>query len=445
MTSQAGATSGHPPVRRSHLALPLIGAAVIVAAAVWAVVAVLRPLPPRTVTMATGPEGGAYHEVGKRYRELLAHHGITLQLVSTAGALENLARLRDTRSGVAVALLQSGITSAMESPDLEALGTVFYEPLWLFHRGVLEGRSLEALRGRKISIGPEGSGTRALALELLARNGVDRQFAELLSLTPQEAAESLVRGEIDAALILAAWDSPVVRRLLAEETIALASFPRADAYVALYPFLNRLTLPAGVGDLAKNRPPTDVTLLAPKASLVVRNDLHPAIQSLLLDAADQIHSGPSIFQQSKQFPAAESIDLPLSSEARQYYRSGRSFLERHLPFWLAVAIGRLLVLLIPLVGVIYPLFRLMPALYAWEVRWRIFRIYRELRLLEKDAESPGSGRTVDDLNEGLDRLEERASRLQVPLFYTNLLYTLRVHIAVVRGRLTKEKRTPVAE
>jgi TRAP transporter TAXI family solute receptor len=423
----------------------LIGAAVIVAAALWAVVAFLRPLPPGTVTMATGPEGGAYHEVGQRYRQVLAQHGITLHLVSTAGALENLARLRDPRSGVDVAFLQSGITSGKESPDLESLGTVFYEPLWFFHRGVLKGRSLEALRGRRISIGSEGSGTRALARELLARNGIDQQFAELLALAPQEAAERLVRGEIDAALILAAWDSPVVRRLLSEETIGVASFPRTDAYVALYPFLSKLTLPAGVGDIRKNRPPTDVTLFAPKASLVVRRDLHPAIQSLLLDAAEQIHSGPAIFQQPKQFPAAESIDLPLSSEARQYYKSGRSFLERHLPFWLAVAIGRLLVLLIPLVGVIYPLFRFMPALYAWEVRWRIFRIYRELRLLEKDVESRDSARPVDDLNEALDRLEEKASRLQVPLFYTNLLYTLRAHIALVRGQLTRAEVTPIVE
>ena len=395
--------------------------------------------------MATGPEGGAYHEVGKRYRELLATHGIELQLLPTAGALENLARLRDPRSRVEVGLLQGGITSEKESPELESLGTVFYEPLWFFYRGVIGGKELEQLRARKLSIGPEGSGTRALALELLARHGIDQHFAELLPFTPQEAGEKLLRGEIDAALMLASWDSPVVRRLLAEETIGLASFPRADAHVALYPFLTKLTVPAGVGDLAKNRPPTDVTLFAPKASLVVRKDLHPAIQSLLLDAAEQIHSRPGIFQHSRQFPAAESIDLPLSSDARQFYKSGQPFLQRHLPFWLAVAIGRLLVLLIPLVGVIYPLFRFMPALYAWEIRWRIFRMYRELRLLEKDSGSRDTGRTLDDLNEGLNRLEEKASRLQVPLFYANLLYTLRMHIAVVRERLTRTERRPTAE
>jgi TRAP-type uncharacterized transport system substrate-binding protein len=405
-------------------------------------VAFFHPLPPRAVTMVTGPKGGAYHEVGKRYRDLLAQQGITLTLHPTAGALENLARLRDPRSGAEIGFLQGGITSEKESPDLESLGTVFYEPLWFFHRGVIGGNSRKVLQGRKLSIGPEGSGTRALALELLGRHGIDLHFAELLPLAPQEAAKGLIRGEIDAALMLASWDSPVVRRLLAEETIELLSFPRADAYVALYPFLTKLTVPAGVGDLAKNRPPRDVVLIAPKASLVVRKDLHPALQSLLLEAAEQIHSGPGIFQQARQFPAAESIDLPLSSDARQYYRSGPPFLQRHLPFWLAVAIGRLLVLLIPLVGVLYPLFRLMPALYGWEIRWRIFRMYRELKLLEKDPSRSGTRRTLEDLSAALDRLEEKASRLRVPLFYENLLYTLRMHIDLVRERLTKGKGPP---
>jgi hypothetical protein len=180
-------------------------------------------------------------------------------------------------------------------------------------------------------------------------------------------------------------------------------------------------------------------MFAPKASLVVRKDLHPAIQSLLLDAAEQVHSGPGIFHQTRQFPAAEAVDLPLSDEARQYYRSGRPFLQRHLPFWLAVAIGRLLVFLIPLVGVLYPLFRLMPALYAWNVRRRIVRMYRDLKDLEKDGTSPGA------LQEGLERLEDKARHLQVPLFYSDSLYTLRLHIAMVRERLGGTPRPPAAE
>ena len=430
---------------RFHLIIPVIAGLVIIVAGLWAAIVALRPLPPRTVTMATGPEGGSYYEFGKRYRELLAHQGIKLQLLTTAGDLDNLARLRDPRSRVEVGFLQSGITNEKESPDLESLGAVFYEPLWFFHRGVIRGKALNVLRGRKISIGPEGSGTRALALELLARNGIDQKFAQLLSLTPREAEEKLLRGEIDAALMVASWDSPVVRLLLSDKNIGLVSFPRTDAYVALYPFLNKLTVPAGVGDLAKNLPPTDVILVAPKASLVVRKDLHPAIQYLLLDAAAQIHSGPGIFQKSGQFPAAESIDLPLSDEARQFYKSGRPFLQRHLPFWLAVLIDRLLILLIPLFGVIYPLLRLMPALYGWEMRLRIFRLYRELRTLEKDLETRSGEQGIGDLNEWLGRIEEKANRLRVPLFYSNQLYTLRMHITLVRERLMRWKGTSNAD
>lgn len=409
-------------------------------AVLWAAVIPLRPLPPRTVIMVTGPEGGAYNEFGKRYREILAREGIELRLLPTAGALENLAALSDPRSGVSVGFLQGGATSAKDSPGLESLGTVFYEPLWFFYRSAFRGRGLEGLRGRRISIGPEGSGTRALSLELLARNGIDERFAHLLPLTPQVAAEKLLKGEIDAVLMLASWDSSVVRRLLAAERIELASFPRADAYVALYPYLNKVVVPAGVGDIATNRPPAEAVLFAPKASLAVRTDLHPAIQYLLLDAAMQIHSGPGIFQKSGQFPAAESIDLPLSDDARQFYRSGRPFLQRHLPFWLAVLLSRLLILFIPVIGVLYPLLRFVPALYGWKMRRRIYKLYGELRLIEHTLEARDAGQGMDDLAAQLDRLEDKADSLQVPVSYVGMLYMLRDHITLVRGRLRRPER-----
>jgi TRAP-type uncharacterized transport system substrate-binding protein len=437
---------------RLSLAVPVIAGLLIVVALLWVAISALRPLPPRRVIMATGPEGGGFYEMGKRYQELLAREGIKLQLLTTGGAIENLERLRDPKSHVEVGFLQGGITNEKESPDLESLGTLFYEPLWFFCRGVIQskkldvlllhGRGLEFLRGRKISIGPEGSGTRALALKLLARNGIDPSFAQLLSLPHREAGEKLLRGEIDAMLIMTSWESPIVRRLISDENIELVGFPRTDAYVALYPFLNKLTVPAGVGDLAKNLPPKDVILFAPKASLVVREDLHPAIQYLLLDAAQQIHSGPGIFQKAGQFPAAESNDLPLSENARQFYRSGRPFLQRHLPFWMAVLIDRLIILLIPLIGVIYPLFKFMPGLYALEIRWRINRLYGELRSLEKELEINTVGRNIGDLNSWLDRLEEKASRLRVPLFYANQVYTLRMHIRLVREHLKSVKEKP---
>jgi len=414
-----------------------LAAALLVIAAFWVAIVLLRPVPPRTVVMVTGPEGSAYYELGKLYRQHLSRQGIDLQLVTTAGSLENLSLLHDSKSKAKAGFLQGGVTSRKEAPGLESLGTVSYEPLWFFCRGVALTRQLDNLRGKKISIGPEGGGTRALVLELFARNGIDRNFAELLPLTPQDAGEKLLRHQIDAALMVTSWDSPVVQRLLADKDIELASFPRTDAYVALYPFLSKLTLPEGVGNLAGNRPPHDVTLLAPKASLVVRSDLHPAIQYLLLDAAEQIHSRPGIFQKAGQFPAAESIDLPLSDEARQFYKSGRPFLQRHLPFWLAVMIDRLLILIIPVVGLIFPMLRLVPRLYGYQLRRRIFKLHLELWSLEHDLESRDAGQEIGDLTARLDRLEEKANRLRVPLFYSNLMYTWRIHLALIHQRIKK--------
>jgi TRAP-type uncharacterized transport system substrate-binding protein len=426
---------------RRHLVIAVLVAAALTVAALWMVIAAVRPLPPRTVTMAAGPEGSDYHEFGRRYREILAREGIELRLLSTAGALENLARLQDPRSDVGVGLLQSGITNGKESPGIASLGTVFYEPLWFFYRVEYRGKGIQDLRGRKISIGPEGSGTRALTLKLFARNGIDQRFADLLPLTAHEAGERLLRGEIDAALMLNSWDDPVVQRLLTANGVELVSFPRTDAYISLYPFLNKVVLPEGAVDLARNRPASDVFLIAPKANLVVRRDLHPALQYLLLEAAQQVHSGPGMFQKAGQFPAAESIDLPLSDEARQFYRSGRPFLQRHLPFWLAVLIGRLLFLLIPVAGVLYPLARVFPALYDWQVQRRIYRLYGELRFLEYDLDSLGAGRSIDELISRLDRIEEKANRIRVPVSYANMLYTLREHIALVGERLEKFRGT----
>jgi len=419
--------------RRGWLVIGVVAVAALVGAALWWV---FGSLPPSTVVMTTGAEGSAYFEVGQRYREILGREGIDLQLLPSNGDVENLARLRDPKSGVGIGFAQGGLTSEKESPQLLSLGTLFLQPLWIFHRGERPADRLAVLRGRRISIGPEGSGTRALSLELLARNGMDARSAELLSLTPKPAGESLLKGEIDAAIMLTGWDSPVVEQLIVADGIALAGFPRADAYVALYPFLTKIMLPTGVADLAKNRPPNDVALLAVKASLVVRRDLHPAIQYALLNAATQIHSQPGIFQKAGEFPAAESIDLPLSDEARQFYKSGRRpFFQRHFPFRLAVLLDRLVVLLIPLVGILYPLLRVLPGLYAWSARQRIFRLYGELSFLEDQLEGRRGGTSLADLSERLKQVEDRTGRIWAPMPLSPMLFTLKDHIAAMRRRL----------
>jgi TRAP-type uncharacterized transport system substrate-binding protein len=382
---------------------------VAVVAALTALLVYFNPTPPREVLMATD-RGGVSADLGEQYRALLAEERVRLRLVPGAGAVESLSRLRDGRSGVSVALVPGGLTRPEKSPELVSLGTTFYQPLWLFHRTSIPVTPdpRQMFRGRKISVGPEGSASRVLSLEFMAQVGIiDQENVTLLPLEPDPAVERLLSGEIDAAILIDSWESPRVRRLLAADAVTLASVRRADAFVALYPYLTKLVLPAGVGDLAANRPPVDVTLLAPKASLIVRRDLHPAIQYLLLDAAVKLHSGPGLFRREGQFPAPEVIDLPLSEPALQFYKTGRPFLQRHLPFWLAAWTQQLLVLLIPVVAVIYPLLRLLPGVYAWTMRRRVFRLYTELKRIEDQITAgPRSELPPSELMARLDRLEE---------------------------------------
>jgi TRAP-type uncharacterized transport system substrate-binding protein len=401
-----------------------------------AVVYIVQTLPPRTVVMVTGSEGGANYELGIRYREILAKEGVKLQLQPTTGGLENLARLRDPKSGAGVGFIQGGTTTKKESPELESLGTIFYEPLWLFHRSEI-GSGMLALRGRRLSIGPEGSGARALALQLIEKTKIDSIIGELSGFPLPVAAEKLIAGDIDAAFIVAAWESPVVQKLLNAKDIEIQSFLRADAYVALFPFLHKLVLPAGVVNFLTHYPPTDVLLVAPKASLAVRADLHPALQYLLLNAAVQIHSQPGIFQKAGQFPAAEPIDLPLSDEAQRFYKTGRPFLQGYLPFWIATLVEKVLVVLVPLAVLLYPVFRFLPQIYDWMMQQRIRRLYEEIKSIEGQMEAQEAGVDANALNTKLNEIDQRANHLQLPTVYSSSLYTLRSHIDLVRTRLAK--------
>jgi TRAP-type uncharacterized transport system substrate-binding protein len=408
---------------------------------IWLAFTLLRPTPPRSVTMATDPEGSFNAELAKRYREFFSRNRIDLKLVPSAGSVESLARLQNPSSDVSIAIIPSGITSQQDSPHLVSLGTLFYEPLWVFARGPdLKGH--EQLLGLQLSIGPEGSASHAFCSEFFERVGViDQKSATLFPLTPAETVKRIRRGDLDGAVLVDPWESTVIHELLASENVNLKSIGRADAFVALYPGLNKLVLPAGVADLARNRPPADVQLLATKASLVVRHDLHPAIQYLLLEAAAEIHSAPGVFHKAGEFPAPEAIDLPLSANARQFYRTGSPFLQRHLPLWLAVLVEQLLVLAIPLLGVIFPLLRFAPAIYGWLGRHRVYRLYSELKRIEDQLTAvPPAG--TRDLIEQLDKMQERASRQSVPPSVRPLLYWLRLHIDMVREEIVRKPGAP---
>lgn len=409
----------------------VIVAVLAVLGALWWALALMRPLPPRVVVMTTGPEGSAFPGFAERYRAAFARVGIDLQLRPSAGSVENLARLNDPRSDVSVGFVEGGLADPERDSSLVSLGALFYEPLWVFVHSTEDKPKLADFIAKRFSSGAEGSSTRAFSLRLLALNGITSDVP-LLAYSPQEAADRLLSGDLAGATFVTSWDSPVVRQLSAAPEVRLIGFPRADAYVALYPFFTKLVVPMGVGNMALNLPSSDIPLIATKATLVVRKELHPVVQYLLLDAATQIHGGPGIFQKAGQFPAAEAIDLPLSDQARTFYTSGRPFLQRYLPFWLAVLAGQLLVLLIPVVGVLYPIVRLAPVIYGWSMRRRIFRLYGELRFLEDELEK---GRPADELRPRLDRLEEHANHIRVPTAFRHLQYTLRDHIGLVRQRL----------
>ena len=429
-----------PSPGRSQSLLPyylLTSAAIIILVAFAAgIAAFFRPAVPRVIVMATGAEGGAYVEYGTGYREFLARQRIRLTLQRTSGSLENLALLN--RGKASIAFVQSGLTTPRQSPDLVSLGTVSLEPLWIFCRaGLTSLTRLDQLRGLRISVGPPGSGNRALALELLARSDIDEHNTAFLPLTAEQAATRLVADDrLQAALIVASSKAPVIRRLLASPQVKLLPLRRADAYVASYPYLSEIVLPAGFADLTQDRPAADVPMVAVKTNLVVRRDLPSPVQYLLLEAASRIHATPGVFQKAGQFPAEEVTDLPLSEDARDFYKSGSPLLQRHLPLWLAILVKQLAIMLIPVAAVAYPLLRTLPGIYGWAMRRRIYVLYGELKLLELTLEERDRADRATALSDLL-RLEYRAAHLRVPASFAHLLYTLRHDIGVVRATLMR--------
>ena len=398
---------------------------------------ILKPTPPRRVVMSTGPDGSAYEEFARRYRERFEEMGIELVLRESAGAEENLARLSDPEDEVEIALGTMGLVSPEDSPEIRTMGAMFFEPVWVFYTGSELEETLPAeLTGLRIGVGAPGGLSHFVSLRLLDLLEVSRASNELLPLDAPAAADRLRRGELDLAFFGASAGTPLIRELLAADGVSLAHFPQADAYVALYPGLTKLTVPAGVGSLPRRRPPRDVTILSFTGALFVKESLHPAIQSLLMEAATEVHGEPDIFHTQGRFPRAESFQIPLSDSADQFYRSGRPFLQRYLPFWMAVLVKQILAVLLPLVGILYPMLRLLPMVFGWAFRRRITHLYGELRLIEMEAATMEDDQERARLSNRLESLDERVRRLRVPESFAPLVYTLRLHIGVIRGRFT---------
>lgn len=402
----------------------------------------VEPAPPSKMVITTGGESGAYYQFAKRYAAILARDGIELEVMKSAGSLENLQRLQDDVAQIG--FVQGGVIPPGEDPDnaedlgLLSLGSMFYEPVWVFYRGEKPLSRLTELRGKRIAIGQEGSGVRQLAQQLLEANEIPAG-KHLLPLSGLDAAEELQQGRVDAAFVIAAENAPVVQVLLRSPGIRVMSFSQANAYQRRFPFLTRLTLPQGVADLVRDFPPEDIRVLAPTANLIVRDDLHPALQILLLQAASEVHGKSGFFQDAGEFPAYKDAMLPLSPEASRYLKSGPPFLQRYLPFWLAVLVDRLIVLLVPIVALLIPLLRIAPAIYTWRVRSKVFRCYGELKFMEDDLKNNFDPARLPDYRSRLDAIEDEASLLHVPLGFTDLVYTLREHVNLVRHILDKKE------
>lgn len=423
----------------------------------WAAYVWLKPNPPRSVVLATGPDQGAYAEFGKRYAAELKRYGLDVQLRTTAGATENLRLLKNEKENVDLAFVQGGASEALQAADeddagaaLQSLGGLFYEPVWVFYRedaarkvvgkGV-RGRELPPpvltelaqFTGLRVNVGTRGSGAGNLVAKLFHANRIERGMLTLSRFEPTPAVIALLAGDIDALVFVSAPESPLIQMLLMTPGIRLFDFAQNEAYARRFAFLNALTLPRGVVDLARDVPPVDVRLVAATSTMITRPTTHPAVLQLFVQAAQRIHGGTGWFARAGQFPVGEDPERPLAPEAARFYKSGAPVLQRYLPFWLANLVDRMWVALLSIIAILIPLSRIVPPLYTFRIRSRVFRWYGQLRRIE-EAASEGAEQPAKLLEE-LDAIESRVERVTVPLSHADELYALRGHIDMVRARL----------
>lgn len=435
-----------PSSRRQWRELILIAApaALLVAGAFWLAFQFVEPAPPSRIVITTGSEQGAYFAFAKRYQESLARNGIKLEVLASKGSVENAERLSAPAGPggqrVDLALLQGGIANSASLPGVQSYGRVFLEPLWLFHRLGGEVDHLAELAGKRVAIGPLGSGTRKLVETLLEANGITAATATLLALGSGAAAEALERGEADAAFFSLAPESPLVQKLMRDERFKLASLRQAEAYTRRFPYLTRIVLPEGAIDLVRNIPSRDIVMVAAQAALVGRADLHPALAWPLVEALGSVHRGGGMFQRIGDFPKPADPEFEMSEDALRIYQSGAPFFQRFLPFWLASFIERMIIMVVPIATILLPLVKLGPMLYEWRIRSRLLYWYGQLKALERQmaARHQAGGFGPDATGQfraTLDRIDEAVSTIPVPLHYSDRLYELRGAIDLVRQRV----------
>ncbi|MDX2019427.1 MAG: TAXI family TRAP transporter solute-binding subunit [Deltaproteobacteria bacterium] len=407
--------------------------------AAWLVIKFVRPAPPNRIRLLSGPEGSTFRRHAERYKKSIEAHGVKVELLNSRGADENLDQLRDPKAHVDVGLVQSGLFEEGEdTKGLVSLGSLFPQPLMVYHRlpnpSTIE--RLTQLSGKRIAVGPEGSGTRALAMKLLALNEVDKASTVFVALGGADAAKALLAGEVDAAFLTSDTATrEVFRQLRAAPGVELMNFRQAGGYARRLRYLSRLKLPEGALDIAQNDPPHDYDLVATTVEMIARPDLHPALSDLLISAAREVHSPPSVFREAGEYPSPQAHDFPLSEDAERYYKTGAKLLYKSLPFWLASLLDRLVVVVVPLLVIIVPATRIVPSLYRWRIRSRIYRWYGVLLAIERELLGKPTQEQRLGLLQRLDEIEDAVNEVKTPLSFADQLYVLREHVTLVRHRL----------
>src|SRR5262252_1813819 len=390
------------------------------------------PAPPSKVVMATGVKGSSFEYFSKQYREIFARYNIELELRETAGAVETVKLLQDPKSDIQIALMIGGVSDGKHAPGLLSLGTVYNNPYWIFYSSNEPFDRLSQLKGRRIAVGPKGSGTRVAAVQILGKGGVNSETATFLPFAGTAAVEAINDGKVDAIWILGAPDATAVKSLLQNPKVRIMSFPTAEAFTRIFPDLARMVLPQGVIDIYRNIPPNDVQLIGSTTRVLVRGDLHPEIVQLLLQTMVEVHGGSNIFERVGEFPNGTDVEYPVAPAATDFYKNGPSFMQRHLPLWLSVHAQRAIAVLVAAIALGLPMFRFLPTAYNWLTRRRLFYWYAELKALEASFDTDPTGKHLAQKQAEIERIEEAVSHIRFPLTFSDQLYNLRSHIDIVR-------------
>jgi TRAP transporter TAXI family solute receptor len=420
----------------------LVTAFIVLIASIFLTIWLLLPGPPKTLTIATGFPDGLYHQFAKQLQVELAKEKIVLRIQNTGGSVDNLALMADSKSGVDLAIIQSGVGNPNQYPKLTALAGLFYEPLWVWYRPdafIKDGgtlRQLSQLKGKKVSIGNEGSGTNMLSQAILKLNDIESTQLNLVSLSPDEAIKQLRQGGIDVAMIVLAGEAPLLKDFYQLPGIRLMDFDQAETYTRVLPYLNRVDIPRGLVSIAHDLPKQDIHVIAPTATLVAHSDINPATVSLLLGSTYDILRNYSRLQKPGEFPSSKGLDFPIDLDAEIFLKDGPSFFYRHLPFWGAVWLERVIKILIPLLIILLPIFTYLPVILNLSLKIRLGRLYKTLKTIERRF---AASKNTDELLSGLNDLENRIERLNVSAIQSKELYDLRMHIALVRDQLKQAK------